>query len=483
MAGVAQHAEQWTALLRAARAVRGTDELLALMLGALRRGSALGDAALDEAALLALQGGVFALRGAGPARPLPAPLLAAEWQIFARGEAVRRGDGLLVPVQGRAFPRLAAWLPGQAGLAGEALAHVEAVMALLGLELEQLELRGRLQSLLDLQHELISRPPDELYQPLLEAAVALVPGAEGGSLLLRREDRFDYAALVNHDWAELRGVSFSVEDTRDTWYGAGQALWDEGIPRVMTQGAAAVHRTDYLMGGLTYTSLLPSMDHIRATITVPILYGGDVYALMNLDSFTSEFAFAADSVETMGSFCVQAAVLMHGSRQRELVERSARTDVLTGLYNRRHFNDVLAGHLAAAERHGQPLALLLADLTNFKAINDTLGHAAGDAALVTVADILRRSVRASDTVFRWGGDEFAVILPHTDGEGAAQLAARFVRELGRAPIQGVRVGASLGVGWGQGRMDAGALLHQADQAMYAAKARGAARGAADEARS
>ncbi|WP_221091633.1 GGDEF domain-containing protein [Deinococcus aquaedulcis] len=469
MGRVAQQPEHWAALLRAARAVRGADDLCELMLGALRR-----DLSLPEAALLGLQGGVFTRRSAPAGLILPAPLSAAEWQTFARGEVVRRPGGLLVPVQGRAFPRLAAWLPGQATLGGEALAHVEAVGALLGLELEQVELRGRLQSLLDLQRKLTSRPPDELYQPLLEEAVALVPGAEGGSLLLRREDRFYYAALVNHDWNELEDVSFSVEDTRDVWYGAGHAQWDEGIPRVMTQAAAPVHRTDYLMGGLTYTSLLPSMDHIRATITVPILYGGDVYALMNLDSFSSEFAFAADSVEAMQSFCVQAAVLMHGSRQRELVERSARTDVLTGLYNRRHFNDVLAQHLAAAERHGQPLALLIADLTNFKAINDTLGHAAGDAALVAVADILRRSVRASDTVFRWGGDEFAVILPQTDGAGAAQMAARFVQELGRAPIQGVTVGASIGVGWGQGRLNAEALLHEADQAMYAAKARGAA---------
>jgi diguanylate cyclase (GGDEF)-like protein len=145
-------------------------------------------------------------------------------------------------------------------------------------------------------------------------------------------------------------------------------------------------------------------------------------------------------------------------------------DGLTGLANRTHFHERTAVALSA----GAPLALLLIDLDGFKAVNDTLGHAAGDALLVAVADKLRSSVRPSDLPARLGGDEFAVLLNGT-ADDAEQTAKRILAALRTpVPIDGLDVtaNASIGVSAAHPGADVESLLHDADVAMYAAKSGG-----------
>lgn len=110
---------------------------------------------------------------------------------------------------------------------------------------------------------------------------------------------------------------------------------------------------------------------------------------------------------------------------RVLAER----DPLTGLFNRRRFEEDLERHAALARRHSRSFAILALDLDGFKGVNDTLGHQAGDALLAAVARILERGIRASDTVARFGGDEFVVLLPETDVEGAGTVAAKLCDEI------------------------------------------------------
>lgn len=149
------------------------------------------------------------------------------------------------------------------------------------------------------------------------------------------------------------------------------------------------------------------------------------------------------------------------------------TDALTGAYNRRGFDQRLSDELERSARYRQPLSLLLLDIDLFKQHNDAYGHAAGDEVLKTVVRLLEAHVRATDTVARQGGDEFAIILPNTDREGALIMAERFRESVESAIWPGKPVTITLGtttqpVGSDQGEK----LLKQADEALYAAKAAG-----------
>jgi diguanylate cyclase (GGDEF)-like protein len=162
---------------------------------------------------------------------------------------------------------------------------------------------------------------------------------------------------------------------------------------------------------------------------------------------------------------------------------SARRDALTGLGNRASLDEQLDRELQFATRHTQPLSVALLDIDHFKAINDLNGHAAGDHVLRALAETLRGCVRDSDLAFRYGGEEFAVILSNTGLEGAAQVAERIRGAIAEADFRlpdGTRlsVTGSLGVAEHQLGETREGLMERADQALYRAKAEGRNRTAA-----
>lgn len=160
---------------------------------------------------------------------------------------------------------------------------------------------------------------------------------------------------------------------------------------------------------------------------------------------------------------------------RRLAELN-RQDGLTGLLNRPALNDELQRAWLRAERAQRPLALLMLDLDLFKRINDTHGHLAGDACLQHVARRLQAGLRGGDTLARFGGEEFVVILPDTDREGACELAERLRAGVAGDPCrhdgQSIALSLSVGVAAGRPPLTGEQLLHQADLALYAAKAAG-----------
>jgi len=160
------------------------------------------------------------------------------------------------------------------------------------------------------------------------------------------------------------------------------------------------------------------------------------------------------------------------------VEKLSQTDVLTSLSNRRSFQRVFLKEFRRARRYGRPLALAMVDIDFFKAANDALGHATGDAALKLCADVIARNVRASDAVARLGGDEFAVLMPETTAEEAVNVTERVrsamaERTVGRGELK-MTMTLSAGVTdlSAAGAETPEACLDLADQALYAAKRAG-----------
>lgn len=155
------------------------------------------------------------------------------------------------------------------------------------------------------------------------------------------------------------------------------------------------------------------------------------------------------------------------------LERIAVTDRLTGLYNRTKLDEVFANELARAERYGESLAVILADIDKFKSVNDTYGHQVGDSVLSEFAAIVRKLVRDTDTPGRWGGEEFLVICPHADLNGAHILAERI-----RATVAGHSFSVvgqktcSFGVASYRPGDTAETIVKRADEALYEAKQNG-----------
>ena len=164
-------------------------------------------------------------------------------------------------------------------------------------------------------------------------------------------------------------------------------------------------------------------------------------------------------------------------RERDLREQAI-TDPLTGLYNRRYLRELLQRELVRGARAGESIALILMDVDHFKHINDTFGHEAGDIVLTAVGALLRKNVRGSDIACRYGGEEFALVLPETGAESAQRRAEDIRLALGQLELKhlGKRIGkitASLGIAlFPVHGEDMDSLLRVADEALYDAKGAG-----------
>jgi diguanylate cyclase (GGDEF)-like protein len=178
-------------------------------------------------------------------------------------------------------------------------------------------------------------------------------------------------------------------------------------------------------------------------------------------------------VDVVVSVAVVGAVVRFLSERYETLVAGlvaeARVDALTGLLNRRGFEERLAAEVARATREGHPLAVVNLDLDHFKRVNDHQGHEAGDRALARVGAVIADQVRGGDLAARWGGEEFVVVLPGADVQAAHAFAER-VRDAVAATGDGLTVSA--GVAVSAGAPDPQALLAAADAAMYRAKRTG-----------
>ncbi len=225
---------------------------------------------------------------------------------------------------------------------------------------------------------------------------------------------------------------------------------------------------------------------VSSAAIAPLTLHGTLIGCLNQGSRDAGHFSADAATDLLEHLAAVTAMCIDNAVNRERLKRDGLTDALTGVANRRFFERRLQEELVLRQRRGSALALLLADLDHFKELNDQYGHPAGDDALRQVAHVLSQELRASDVLVRYGGEEFALLLPDTDGDKALEIAQRLrarVAGLSLESLQGkvakvtVSIGvARLGPEGGPGpppECDPGAwLLRQADDALYRAKAAG-----------
>lgn len=305
---------------------------------------------------------------------------------------------------------------------------------------------------------------ESLLGQILDAAISAVPAAERGSLHLVARDtgQLQVRAVQGYTDPRIRvfsptsGASFTAQAVRER-----RPLLVEDLHALATaQGVR--NAQEMLQAG--------------STIVAPLLMASETLGAISLDS-SYRHAFSQADLRLLVSFAATAATALQNAQLHTEVQKQAITDTLTGLYNRRGFEELGRREVERAVRFERPLSALMFDIDLFKQVNDQHGHAAGDQVLSNLAMRCSTELRQIDLLGRYGGDEFVVLLPETDAESARQVAERLRRSIGNASFLSgtvaLRLTLSVGVATlGSQVATLNALVLRADQALYEAKHRG-----------
>ena len=319
---------------------------------------------------------------------------------------------------------------------------------------------------------------------LAEAAHGIARGRLTERVPVRGRDEFAKLGTAFNDMANQLAARLADLDAergrlRDAIARFGEALSAthdvEQLLRVIVETAVeatgAAGASLQAENGLVLESGDPHAEGER--LEVRLASGAQTFGTLVLigDDFDDEQRSTATSLAS------HAAIALENARLHGVVEQQALVDELTGIANRRQCEDALPAEIARAERFGTPLTLVVADLDDFKAINDRHGHAVGDDVLREFASVLKATVRETDLAGRWGGEEFLLLLPGADAAGGAQLADRIRSALAERSFLGrdgevARVTCSFGVAQLRPADDGRELFAAADRALYRAKRKG-----------
>jgi diguanylate cyclase (GGDEF)-like protein/PAS domain S-box-containing protein len=226
-----------------------------------------------------------------------------------------------------------------------------------------------------------------------------------------------------------------------------------------------------------YPGFIPAeyLPHTLSELAVPLKTQAGIIGVLNIESEQVD-AFGPDLVALIETLASQIAIAIENARLFAETKQLARTDPLTGIPNRRYLFEVGERELSRARRFAHPLAAFMLDIDHFKQVNDAHGHALGDQVLRALAHCCLKNIRDIDTVGRYGGEEFVVLLVETDSVRAHRIAERLRDQVSLlatdTPLGPVRVTVSLGVAARMDGDDLTTLLARADQALYAAKQAG-----------
>lgn len=260
---------------------------------------------------------------------------------------------------------------------------------------------------------------------------------------------------------------------------------EEGLEALLSRADIDIIFIDYLLGERTGLDALDAIN--RADVQKPVIMltgqGSEVVAVEAMKAGASDYLIKGRIQpealrRAIGNALDKAALHQKIEEQRLELERLARTDGLTGLYNRRFLMERMAGEMAACDERGVPFVVLMIDLDHFKKVNDTYGHIAGDEALVRAAGALADVIGPRGIAGRYGGEEFCAILSDITLPEASDLAERLRARVAEIEINapgGEIFGITCSIGIAENapkNRDIKALLHDADEALYQAKTGG-----------
>ena len=250
----------------------------------------------------------------------------------------------------------------------------------------------------------------------------------------------------------------------------------EGFPetlRVLEEGGISVIDTEDPTADAAEVEFLREVG-MRGLVMLPLVAKGEAIGLVELASQGRPLSDASQ-ITIVRTMAHEAAMALENARLYETARNLADRDPLTGFFNHRYLHERLSEEVVRAVRTRRPLSVVMLDLDDFKVVNDTYGHVYGDGVLVHVAELIRGTLRASDVAARYGGDEFALILPETGREDAAGVAERILAAFQGSPFiahgrQPFAIGGSMGVATHpRDGYSATTLIAAADVALYDAK--------------
>jgi diguanylate cyclase (GGDEF)-like protein len=301
---------------------------------------------------------------------------------------------------------------------------------------------------------------DRLLQTIVERAVVLV-GGTGGQLGLRHDKHDEIEIAVCHNMSQES---------------VGKRLrLGEGVMGRVAKTCVPLIVPDYQTweGRLNESPASPS----RGVLAAPLLAGRHLVGVISISDVSPTRRFSGSDLRLLNMFAQQAAIAVENARLFRETQHLAITDPLTGLFNRRYFFDLAQREIDRAWRYKRQLAVLMLDLDHFKEVNDLYGHAAGDEVLRVVGSRLSDALRKTDILGRYGGEEFAVVLPETAHAGATMVAEKLRKCIHERPIATshalITMTASVGIGFLDDRCKGlDELIDRADQALYEAKRAG-----------
>jgi diguanylate cyclase (GGDEF)-like protein len=317
---------------------------------------------------------------------------------------------------------------------------------------------------------------DALAEDLSEALVRVAEGGKRARTLGELTfsiDLDEVLARTVEAAGELPGVDASIVRTAAADGGSYVAALGVPLDEAEEQSIAGPpDGTPVRAIGISYhyASGIEPPDALRSGLAVPLRADDEIVGFLAVYSREEDAPIDADAFETLELVAEHAGPAIDNARRFREAKQRADEDALTGLRNRRTFYDMLAAEVGRAQRYDQHLAVLLADVDDFKVLNERIGHLSGDAVLAEIAQRVRETVRPTDIACRIGGDEFAMILPDSTRLDAEALFARIQATLRRSPpAHAPGVALSGGIAELGPDDDAISVFERADSALFRAK--------------